>query len=88
MAKEIYTIEYIKDYQNRLTDEQKKKVVKHCNRYEIKPNICAWYDDWEDFCEDWCNDCGYSRTEARQILNGGVGEFLIFPNKEIIRFTF
>ena len=80
-----FTINNIDDYQNRLLDEQKISLVKHCNRYRIKPVICAWYDNWEDFCSDWCDDLGYTRTVARQKLHGGKGEFKIFNNGEIVR---
>ena len=88
MAKGIFKIEDINDYQNRLTEGQKKVVIRHCNRYEVNPDICAWYDDWEDFCSDWCSsEIGYTKTQARELLHGGVGEFCIFNNGEIVRFT-
>lgn len=80
-----YSINDIDDYQNRLTEEQKKKLIKHCNRYHIQPTICAWYDDLEDFFSDWCDNCGYTRTEARKIYHGGKGEFCTFSTGEIVR---
>ena len=82
-----YTVLDINDYQDRLTADQTKKLLTHVNRYDVKPNICAWYEDWEDFCDDWC-DIGYSRTEARELLNGkrdNRGEFKTFPNGSIVR---
>lgn len=86
MAKGLFNVEDISDYQTRLTEEQKKSLIKHCNRYEIKPIICAWYDDWEDFCSDWCSEnIGYTRTQARELLHGGKGEFVIFSGGEIVR---
>ena len=88
MARGIYKIADIDDYQNRLTEDQKKRLVTHCNRYEIKPEICAWYDNWEDFCSDWCDEIGCTRTEARERLNGDMdnkGEFCKFSNGEIVR---
>lgn len=85
MAKGIYKVTDIDDYQNRLTEEQKKALIAHCNRYEIKPEICAWYDNWEDFCSDWCDGVGYTRTQAREIYHGGKGEFCTFSNGEIVR---
>lgn len=81
----MYNSNDIKDYKNRLTEEQKELLIKHCNSYNIYPNICAWYDNWEDFCSDWCDGVGYTRTEARRILHGGKGEFKIFKNGEIVR---
>ncbi len=46
------------------------------------------YSDWEDFCSDWCNEnIGYTRTQARKLLHGGKGEFVIFSNREIIRLS-
>jgi len=87
MAKGIYEIKNIDDYKNRLTEYQKKILIRHCNRYEIKPVIIAWYDDWEDFCSDWCEQIGYTRTEARKRLNSGNGEFCKFSNGEIVRLS-
>ena len=84
MARGLYNITDIDDYQNRLTEEQKKALIRHCNRYEIKPVICAWYDDMEDFFSDWCG-IGYTRTEARKLYHGGKGEFCTFNNGEIVR---
>ncbi len=51
---------------------------------------------WESKCEcggilhsstyaDWCDDCGYTRTQARKIYHGGKGEFCTFKNGEIVR---
>ena len=76
-----YKIEDIVYYQNRLTDSQKRNLILHCNRYSIKPEISAWYDNWKDFCSDWCDNLGYTRTEASKILSGGFGEFVVFTNK-------
>ena len=71
-----------------VTDELEHKINKHARRYKIEPKICAWYYDWEDFCSDWCDDCGYTRTQARKLLHGGIGEFMILPNRNgIIRFV-
>lgn len=33
------------------------------------------------------DDCGYTRTEARQLLYGGKGEFMILKNFGILRFS-
>lgn len=48
--KKVYTIKDIDNYQDgRLSDNQAKKLVEHCNNYKIYPCICAWYDDMDDF---------------------------------------
>ena len=40
------------------------------------------------FCSDWCNEYGYTRTEARKIYHGGIGEFMKLPEGNgIIRFA-
>lgn len=71
-----------------MTDALKQKIEAHAARYHIKAEICAWYSDWEDFCSDWCDICGYSRTEARKIYHGGIGEFMKLPEGNgIVRFT-
>ena len=82
----IYTIDMIDDYQNRLTIEQKEKLIKHCNKYNIAPEICAWYEDVRDFIEEWIQ-YGYTRTEAREKLNmyDNNGEFKKFKEGTIIR---
>jgi hypothetical protein len=87
MAKGLFDLSDIDDYRNRLTDEQKKSLIRHCNRYEINPKLIAWYDNWEDFCSDWCDEIGYTRTEARERLRSGDGEFKVFSNGEIIRLS-
>lgn len=86
----MYKIEDIDDYQNRLTEEQKSIVLEHCNQHKIAPVICAWYDDWEDFCSDWVDNLGYSEEDAKDLLDGqdhNKGEFLIFENETIVRFV-
>lgn len=87
MAKELYNIKDIDDYQNRLTPEQKENLIKHCNKYNVAPEICAWYDDMDDYYSDWCSDnIGYSKAEARdKIKTNDNGEFKKFSNGEIVR---
>jgi len=79
----MLTLKDIDDYQNRLTEEQKKLLLRHCNTYDIKPEICAWYDDWNDFCSDWCDDIGYTKTEAREFLRDS--QFITFEDGSIVR---
>ena len=81
------SIEYLSKYIN-LTEEIKQKIEKHAQRYNIEAKICAWYADWNDFCTDWCDDCGYTKEEAKQILHGGIGEFMTLSDRcGIIRFV-
>lgn len=80
-----------KEYLNKhifITAAIEKKIIAHAKRYNISGDICAYYYDWEDFCSDWCDGCGYSRSEARKIFHGGIGEFMKLPdNLGIIRFV-
>lgn len=79
--------EYLKMY-IKLTDKLIRKIENHINRYNTSNSICAYYSDWKDFCSDWCDGIGYTRTEARQLLHNGTGEFMILPNDlGIIRFN-
>ncbi len=81
------SIKYLSNYIN-LTEGIKSKIEKHAKRYGIKEEICAWYEDWEDFCSDWCDEIGYTKTEARKLLHGGVGEFMCLPDRfGIVRFV-
>lgn len=53
-------------------------IGKHAMRYQIPCEICAHYTDMEDFFSDW-TALGYSRTEARKLMHGGIGEFMKLP---------
>ena len=59
----------------------------HCGRYAVFPDICAWYEDMEDFYSDWCgtredtqwvDDLFYKSEERYQ--------FQTLPNGNIIRY--
>lgn len=82
------SITYLSGY-IKVTEEIKQKIEKHAKRYGIKAEICAWYQDWKDFCSDWCSpNIGYTKTKARKLLHGGVGEFMYLPNElGIVRFV-
>ena len=80
-----FTISNINDYQNRLTSEQEVILVSHSNSFNVEPNICAWYDDMDDFYSDWCDEVGYSIEMANDVYNGSDGEFLTFNDGSIIR---
>lgn len=72
----------------RINDDVERKIKKHAKRWNLNGEICAWYADWEDFCDDWCDGCGYTRTQARKLLHGGKGEFMKLPyGMGIVRFT-
>lgn len=82
----MYDYTDIEDYQNRLTENKKRLLLKHCNTYGIKPEICAWYENMDDFYSDWVDGVGYSREDAKSLLsvNDG-GEFKKFKNGSIVR---
>lgn len=69
-----------------ITPEIEEKIKRHCKRYNIEEDICAWYKDKEDFYSDW-SEIGYSKTEANKILHGGIGEFMVLTNGNILRFV-
>ncbi len=85
----MYTIKDIDDYQNRLTEEQAEELIKHCNEFDIYPEICAWYDNMDDFYTDWIYDNKIFKTkkEADERYKYGteIGEFKTFNNGEIVR---
>lgn len=83
----MYKKSDIYDYKNKLTEKQEKQVINHCNKNKIEPKICAWYMDIDDFYYDW-QKIGFTKDEADDKLSNREvpGEFLIFENKEIIRF--
>lgn len=72
-----------------LDDDKIEIILKHCDYHKIEPDICAYYEDWEDFCSDWCDYIGLTEEEAREKLNGGdfEGEFIDFGDWGIIRFV-
>lgn len=84
-----YTVEDINDYQNRLSEQQATELIEHCNRFGIEPDICAWYDDMDDFYQDWVEDNNICKTESeadeRYEYGVDIGEFKAFPNGEIVR---
>ena len=78
---------YVENYIGRkLTSQELNSIQKHCKKYNTS-SICAWYEDWEDFCSDWCSDdIGFTRSEARKLLHGGEGEFQKINTIGILRF--
>ena len=80
-------ISEIDDYQNRLSNKQKNRVISHCKEHDISPVICAWYDDMDDFYSDWVDEVGYTEIAADDLLNDDGGEFLVFKDRQIVRFV-
>lgn len=66
--------EYLSDYIC-VSKDVIRAIQRHAKRYGIMPGICAWYLDWEDFCSDWCDQCGYTRTQARNCCMEESGNF-------------
>ncbi len=82
-------ISYVERSRKRqLSDRDKLKIGVHMKHYGLKGvGICAWYEDWDDFCSEWCG-IGYTRKQAKELLHGGKGEFMVLPDsEEIIRFA-
>ena len=79
-------IDYPEHYP-KISENQVDKILKHCKKYNIKPQVCAYYENWKDFCSDWCDFIGLTKTEAKERLYGEEGEFLIFKGWGIIRFS-
>lgn len=69
-----YLSQYLK-----MTDDLLLAIGKHAMRYALRGEICAYYTDLEDFMLDWTG-IGYTRTEARALLHGGMGEFFKLPD--------
>lgn len=85
----MYTRSDIDDYLSRLSEPQEKILIEHCNNFDIYPEICAWYDDKEDFYVDWVVDNEIFKTElkAHEFYLEGIenGEFLCFSDGQILR---
>lgn len=71
----------------KLDEDKMHHIIEHCEKYNLEPDICAYYKDWNDFCSDWCDGLGFTENEAKEMLYSNTGEFLIFENWGIIRFT-
>jgi len=88
---EMYKIKDIDDYKSKLTSEQAESLIQHCNEFNIYPEICAWYDDMEDFYQDWIYDNNIFETEEeaydRYEYGTEKGEFLKFRDGQIIRLS-
>ena len=87
-----YTKEDIDDYKDKITDSQAKELIEHCNKFNISPEICAWYDDMDDFYTDWVYDNNICEDESdadeRYEYGCEIGEFKKFSNGEIVRLVY
>lgn len=81
----MFTETDIDDYQSRLTEEDKKHLLNHCNEFEIAPVICAWYDNLDDFFEDWVDHVGYTKETSALMLANNRDEFKQFKDGRIVR---
>ena len=84
-----YNVNQIDDYKGKITEQQASELIEHCNKFGVYPDICAWYDDMEDFYVDWVydHDICKNEEEADERYENGLenGEFKKFSNGEIVR---
>ena len=80
----IISINYISKYME-VTDEHVDEIIRHCSRYKIKPKVCAWYKDIDDFYADWMK-IGYSKETADRLFTHCKEEFQQLKNGNIIRY--
>ena len=79
------SINYISQFMV-VTDEHVKSIIDHCSKYKIRPNICAWYKDMDDFYSDW-TAIGYTKETADRLYKDCKAEFQTFKNGNIIRYV-
>lgn len=80
------SIKYLEQYLT-VTDKLKSTIELHAREHDIKPEICAWYKDMDDFYSDWCS-IGYTRQQADKLLEEDSGEFMFLPdNLGIVRYV-
>lgn len=86
-----YRICDIDDYANRLNSKQSEDLLIHCDKYDIAPDICAWYDDMDDFYTDWIYDnniCADEEEADKRFKTGcEEGEFLLLDDGQIVRLS-
>lgn len=74
----------IVDYMDKITPSQSKVLLSYCNDNNIKPEICAWYEDREDFIDEW-KRYGFPDTETAIEFLENDEQFVEFNNGEIVR---
>jgi hypothetical protein len=80
----IKSVDYISKYME-VTDEHIDAIIRHCSKYNIKPKVCAWYKNIDDFYSDWMG-IGYTKETADRLLTNCKEEFQKFKNGNIIRY--
>lgn len=83
------SIKYLRRYVN-ITAKIKEAIEKHAQEKGLEPEICAYYEDMDDFYLDWISLCGYTKTIAKKLLDKGLktGEFMYLPDGQgIVRFV-
>lgn len=87
MKKELNeeSLQTLKRYMN-VTEKIHNIILRHCNRYDVEPDIYACYSDWNDFCSHWCDGVGYTLEEINKIYHAGKGEFLTLNTGQIMQF--
>ena len=82
----MYIKKDINGFIDRLTIKQKEILLKHCNTFNIKPEIRAWYNNLEDLCRGHSVMCDYTEKESINMYQSNTHHnFVTFPNGEIIK---
>lgn len=74
-----------------MEEEELEEIVHHLNNNcedRVKPELMAWYKDWEDFRQDW-KGIGFIEEDIKGILDYGIstGEFYVREDGQIFRFS-
>ena len=69
--------------------DQRATYYKSCSCGKAGTETFEYGDYKHNFGRDIvCDDCGYTRTEARKLYHGGIGEFMKLPDGNgIVRFV-
>lgn len=85
MGKHTFKRLDIKDYKNKITEEQVKELLTHCNEHDVTPVICAWYEHFDDLIDDYQLHCDYTADETREMYEQNKMIFCEFSNGEIVK---
>jgi hypothetical protein len=81
----LFKVENIKDYMTKITEEQSKELIEHCNKNNIAPHICAWYENERDRYDDYRLHCGYTKEQVDDLPDQ---IFCKFSNGEIVKLVY
>ncbi len=81
----LKSVDYLTQYME-VTDEHIDAIIAHCAKYKIKPEVCAWYKDMDDFYSDWTR-IGYTKETAKRLYDDCKEEFQTLDNGNIIRYA-